>query len=118
MVFFEVWIELSGDAQWAKFADIKGANDEDAPVIFGAEGVSIETGETISRGEPFPTISRDGEGYEGEPFIKGHVGLDYRNTKAWLRYTKSGRNMVSTFQHLTQPPIGWGRTEEGMLKTG
>ncbi len=102
----------------AEFADIKGANCDNAPLFFGADGVSIETGDTILKGEAFSTISRDGEGYEGKPFIKGHVGFDYKKTKFWLRYTEAGRNEVTTFQQLTKPPTGFGRTEEDMLKVG
>lgn len=103
----------------SELAYVKGADDENAPLVFGADGVSIETGDTIYKGTPFPTISRDGEGFEGKPFIKAHLGLSHNKTNLWFRYNQAGRNSATVFQNLTEPPVGFGtQTEEKLLKVG
>lgn len=83
-------------------ADVKGADDGDAPLIFAADGVSTKSGELVRRGDPFPTISRDGEGFKGEPFVKAHLDMNYKDTRFWLRYTKAGRDTASAFGYITE----------------
>lgn len=90
----------------SELVDMKGANDEDAPLIFGAEGVSLNTGETIPRGEAMPTQSRDWAGYQGHPYIKLHLGLDYEENRFWVRYTKSGHAEAAPLIALVEPPLG------------
>lgn len=101
-----------------ELADVNGANGEDAPLIFAAEGVSINSGETIPRGEPMPTHSRDWQGFRGQPFKKLHLGLDYEDSHLWLRYTEAGRNIATMFRGLVEPPEGLDMPRELMSQIG
>ncbi|GHF84450.1 TonB-dependent receptor plug domain-containing protein [Thalassotalea marina] len=105
----------------AELADIKGANHKDAPLFFAADGTSISTGQYVAKGQPFPTRSRDGEGFSSKPFIKSHLELDFENTKFWLRYTKAGRNSATTLRYIAEPYISeldLGIEKEGLSKIG
>ncbi|WP_070971391.1 TonB-dependent receptor plug domain-containing protein [Vibrio sonorensis] len=99
----------------SEIADVNGANGQDAPLIYGNEGVSLNTGELIRRGEPMPTISRDWQGYNEEPFTKLHLGIDYNNSHLWLRYTKAGRNIATMLKGQVEPPLGLNSVNEELL---
>ncbi|MBT1066098.1 TonB-dependent receptor plug domain-containing protein [Bowmanella sp. Y26] len=102
----------------AELADVRGADDDDSPLIHGIDAISKATGETIQRGEAFPTISRDGEAFEGKTFVKAHLGIDYKDTKAWLRYTRGGRDSATVFFWQALPPVGGSEPEEQLSKVG
>lgn len=105
-----------------EWADVEGANDNDAPLVFAVDATSIATGERIRRGEPFPTSTRDGEGYAGKPFLKTHLSLDYGNTEFWARYTRGGRNETPDLGVQALQPEGWPNvgpnTPLGPMKVG
>lgn len=90
----------------AEWADVIGADDTDAPLIFGADATSLNTGQQISRGEPFPTNTRDGEGFNGKPFLKTHLNVDYNDIRFWTRFTRGGRNEAAYLGLLALPPEG------------
>ncbi len=102
----------------AEAANVNGADDDDAPLVFGADATSVTTGEHIPRGHTFPTRVNDGQAFAGKPFLKAHLSLDYDETERWVRYTRAGREESTILQNLAEPPVGSGRTREFASKIG
>lgn len=87
---------------------INGAKESDAPLVLGVDATSIETGQTIPRGEPFAVGVKDGMQYDDRAPLKLHLELNNESTDFWLRYTRAGEVEPTDVFFVAAPPVGVG----------
>lgn len=86
-----------------EIADIEGADDKSAPLIFGADGYNNYTDDITPAGTAFTTESKEWRGFKGNPFYKAHLAMNYKNTSLWFRFTTGGREEAAEYSIITKP---------------
>jgi hypothetical protein len=96
----------SGVFLYYGYADYPGADQRDAPYVFGRtftalEGVPVVAGRPVTFGIP-----NDHRTYRSSGRHKMHVHYTYGNFDAWVRYTRSGEQEAFRRDFISQPPFG------------
>ncbi|MCP5246117.1 MAG: TonB-dependent receptor plug domain-containing protein [Burkholderiales bacterium] len=107
-----------GIYMYGEAADMVGASNKDAPLAFGADATSFATGDFVPRDNPFPTRVRDGQGFRGKANLKGHLNLNYKDTKFWLRYNRAGRTFPLPLPWQSEPAFLPNLAEERITEVG
>jgi len=79
---------------YAGIADVDGANEHDAPIIFGAD-ITTPAGDFVPAGTPIPgPEANDGSQYRDKPPLKLHLQISHEDTEFWLRFTRAGERQI------------------------
>ncbi|MGD2093632.1 MAG: TonB-dependent receptor [Phycisphaerales bacterium] len=94
-------------------AEYDGANEDDAPQVYGVEfppagGEPPIPQDSYKKGEPFTFASvNDGESARGLPPIKLYAELNKGNWNYWVRYTRGGKQFFWPTGLVARAPYGW-----------
>jgi outer membrane receptor protein involved in Fe transport len=99
---------------YAGIAEYHGADEDDAPQIYGFDFPPTPVGDTPMpqdghpKGEPFTEWSvNDQEAHRGLPPLKFYTELTRSNWNAWARYTRGGQQYIWPTGFLARAPYGW-----------
>ncbi|NRB39457.1 MAG: TonB-dependent receptor [Pseudomonadales bacterium] len=96
---------------YAGIADVEGADEHDAPIIFGTD-VTTPAGDFVQKGTALPgPEANDGAQYLDHPPVKLHLQLSSENTEFWLRFTRAGERQIKDIGYWSAAP------SEDALKT-
>lgn len=103
---------------YAAIGDVKGADEEDAPIIFGTD-ITTKTGKFVERGTPAPGPEKnDGSQFHDLAPVKLHLQLTSEETDFWLRYTRSGETQMRDIGLWAEPPVGGDTIVPGSVEIG
>ncbi len=99
---------------YAGIAEYRGADEDDAPQIFGFDfppsgGDTPLPQDGHKQGEPFTCWSvNDQEAHRGRAPLKFYVEMTKGNWDVWGRYTRGGQQFIWPTNFLARWPYGWG----------
>ncbi len=103
---------------YAAIGDVKGADEDDAPIIFGTD-ITTKAGEFVKKGTPAPGPEKnDGSQFQGLAPIKLHFQLTSEDTDFWVRYTRSGETQMRDIGLWAEPPVGGETVVPGSVEIG
>ncbi len=99
--------EAHGIYLYAGIANYEGANNDDAPMVYGLSdtttfGESMQAGKDSDLSHP-----RDHASHRGLPKLKLHANYQNNNFDTWLRYTRGGEQMTWSHKILLESPNGF-----------
>ncbi|QEG00582.1 Vitamin B12 transporter BtuB [Stieleria maiorica] len=98
--------EDSGVFLYYGFATQDGADQSDAPLVFG-RSFTARDNIPVTAGEPVTfDVQDDGRGYRSKPKHKLHAQLTEGNLNAWVRYTRGGQQIDPDRRDVALQPAG------------
>jgi iron complex outermembrane receptor protein len=92
--FSKIFANDIGLYLYAGIADVKGADERDAPIIFGTD-ITTPLGDVVPAGSALPgPEANSGAQFKGLPPVKLHFQLSAEATEFWLRFTRAGERQV------------------------
>ncbi|MFT5131351.1 MAG: outer membrane receptor protein involved in Fe transport [Rhodothermales bacterium] len=88
-------------------ADYQGADQDDAPLVYGRSAATRGDGPAIVGGEPVSfDIVNDGDAHRAHLEHKAHIHYTDGDFDAWLRYSRGGERFAPLALTVSQAPIG------------
>ncbi len=105
---------------YAGFSEVQGAEQDDAPTIYGLSDTTT-WGQPIESGQKNNTINNPhfNASHRGKKKMKWHLDYQNKNWQAWLRYTRGGEQMSWSHKILYDAPNGFsepGNNQENLTQ--